>query len=279
MTTYGMLIDIDRCTGCYNCFLSCRDEYSGNNYEGYSAPQPKSGQYWMNIKEVERGTYPKLKVDYIPIPCMQCKNAPCEKAALNGAVYRRDDGIVMIDPEKAKGQKQIAAACPYRVIYWNEELDTPQKCTFCAHGLDHGWKAPRCVESCPVDAIVFGDLDDPDSEITKLKDSGKYERLNSEYALNTRVQYKNLPKRFIAGEVVFSDQLDECAQDVQVTLKKEGKVITTSTTNVYGDFEFDGLEKNSDYSVLVEQKGYASTECAVSTKVDVNLGEVELKPE
>ncbi len=279
MTTYGMLIDIDRCTGCYNCFLSCKDEYCGNNYEGYSAPQPEFNQYWMDIREIERGKYPKVKVDYIPIPCMQCKNAPCEKAALDGAVYRREDGIVMIDPVKAKGQNQIVTACPYRVIFWNEELELPQKCTFCAHGLDHGWKMPRCVEACPVDALVFGDLDDPNSEISKLKDSGKYERLNSEYALNTRVQYLNLPKRFIAGEVVLADQPDECAEGVTVSLKQDDKAVSTSTTNVYGDFEFDGLKKNVEYTVVVEKKGYGSVECVANTRVDVNLGEIELRPE
>ncbi len=276
MTTYGMLIDIDRCTGCYNCFLSCKDEFCGNDYGTYSAAQPEFNQFWMDIREIERGTYPKLKVDYIPIPCMQCQNAPCIKAAVNGAVYKREDGIVIIDPEKAKGQSEIAKACPYRVIYWNTELDIPQKCTFCAHGLDNGWKAPRCVESCPTDAIVFGDLDDAGSAISKLKASGNYKRLNPEFALNSNVLYQDLPKRFIAGEVVLSDKKDECAQNVNVTLKQDGGVISTTTTNVYGDFEFDGLDPDATYSVMIETNGYAAVEETVRTKIDVNLGEIEL---
>lgn len=278
MTTYGMLIDIERCTGCYNCFLSCRDEFCGNDYQGYSASQPDSGQFWMNVKEVERGKYPKVKVDYIPVPCMQCKNAPCEKAAIDGAVYARDDGIVIIDPEKAKGQKAIAEACPFRVIYWNEQLQLPQKCTFCAHLLDQGWEVPRCVESCPTDAIIFGDLDDPESAISKLKASGKFERLRPEFGVNPKVLYSDPPKRFVAGEVILADKKDECAANINVTLKKEGTVVAKSETNVYGDFEFDGLEKDAQYSVLIENSGYTEVECPVQTKFDVNLGEIELSP-
>ena len=108
-----------------------------------------TGQYWMNIVEKERGTFPKVKLSCIPFTCMHCSNAPCMKAAKDGAIYRREDGIVIIDPEKAVGQKQIVDACPYRVIYWNEEKNLPQKCTMCAHLLDQGWKTPRCVEMCP----------------------------------------------------------------------------------------------------------------------------------
>ncbi|MBU2511548.1 oxidoreductase [bacterium] len=278
MTTYGMLIDVDRCTGCYNCFLSCKDEYCGNDYPGYSASQPEFGQFWMNIKEVERGEYPKVKVDYTPIPCMQCKNAPCVQVAQNGAAYMRDDGIVIIDPEKAKGQKEIADACPYRVIYWNDALQLPQKCTFCAHLLDKGWKQPRCIESCPTDAKVFGDLDDPNSEISKLKASGNYEVLRPEFNASPKVLYASLPKRFISGEVLLSDKKSECAQGIKVTLQKNGARVSDTITDVYGDFEFDGLEQGTGYSVKVEFDGYASISLEVASRIDTHLGEIELVP-
>jgi len=102
-----MIIDITKCSGCYNCFLACRDEFCGNDYPGYSVAQPYSGQFWMKILERERGRYPKVKVAYTPIPCMQCENAPCIEASLDGAVYRRADSMVILDPAKAQGQKQI----------------------------------------------------------------------------------------------------------------------------------------------------------------------------
>ncbi len=202
MTKYGMVIDITRCNGCYSCFLACRDEYCGNDYPPYSLSQPFSGHFWMRIIERERGQYPKVKVAYTPVLCMHCEDPPCAKASPNNAVYQRADGIVIIDPEKAVGQKEIVSACPYRVIYWNEEKNIPQKCTFCAHLLDQGWKEPRCVEVCPTLALVFGDIEDPKSEISKLIASGKVEALNPEYELGEKVYYIGLPKKFIAGTVV-----------------------------------------------------------------------------
>ena len=94
---------------------------------------------------------------------------------------RSADGIVIIDPVKAKGQKDLLKSCPYRVIFWNEQAQIPQKCTLCAHLLDRGWKEPRCVEACPTGALLFGDLDDPRSEIARLVRSGKTEALHPEY--------------------------------------------------------------------------------------------------
>ena len=168
MARYGMVIDITRCNGCYNCFVACRDEHWNNDYPPYSVGQPFSGSFWLRIIEKERGSYPKIKVAYTPVLCMHCENAPCIHVAKNNAVYRRPDGIVVIDPERAVGQREILNACPYRVIYWNEEKNLPQKCTLCAHLIDRGWKEPRCAEACPTQAMVFGDMDDPNSKISQL---------------------------------------------------------------------------------------------------------------
>ena len=274
MAKYGMVIDITRCNGCYACFLACRDEYWDNDYPPYSLAQPFTGHFWMRIIERERGKYPKVKVAYIPLPCMQCQNPPCARTAQNNAVYERPDGIVIIDPEKAVGQKQIVSDCPYRVIYWNEEKNIPQKCTFCAHLLDKGWKEPRCVEACPTDALVFGDLDDPNSKVSKLMASEKVETIHPEYRLKPRVYYIGLPKRFIAGTVVFGDK-DECAENVNVTLSGDGQKETVKTNN-YGDFEFEGLEADKKYSIKIEHPGYAPKEFTTQTKIDVYLGEIIL---
>ena len=275
---YGMIIDVTRCNGCYNCFLACRDEFYGNDYPGYSAAQPFSGQHWVKVIEKERGQYPKVKVAYTVIPCMQCENAPCVEASLNKAVYQRPDGVVIIDPIKASGQKQIVDACPYRVIYWNEEKNLPQKCTFCAHLLDTGWKEPRCVEGCPTKALIFGDVNDPDSEISKviLAAKGKLEVLHPEYELTPNVQYIGIPRRFIAGEVVFRDKKDECAVGVNVTLCCKGKADRVTKTDNYGDFEFEGLDADKDYTVLIEYTGYSSKKVKVKTNIDTYLGEILL---
>lgn len=277
MSQYSLLIDVDKCSGCHNCFLACRDEYYDNEYPPYSAAQPLNGQFWMQIKEIERGTYPKPKLDYIPLPCLHCKNAPCIDAGKDGAVYRRSDGIVMIDPVKAKDQPEIVSACPFRVVFWNAEQAIPQKCTLCAHRLDQGESQPRCVESCPTGALVFGDLDDPNSHISKLSAALEFEDFHPEYGTEPSVKYTGLPKRFITGEVVFKDKQGECAQGVNITLESDGVKLET-TTDTFGDFEFEGLEKNRSFRLFVNQSGYAVRHFNVITRTDVNLGEIVLEP-
>jgi Fe-S-cluster-containing dehydrogenase component len=232
----------------------------------------------MKVIEKERGVTPKVKVDYIPIPCLQCSDAPCVNKSPNRAVYRRPDGIVIIDPEKAKGQREIVSYCPHRLIYWNEEKDIPQKCIFCAHLLDKGWKEPRCVEACPSGALLFGNLDDPNSEISKLVASLKTEELNPAFYLKPNVRYIDLPKRFIAGEVVFRDHQSECAPGIKVTLT-DGKQSLEGKTDSFGDFEFDGLESSKKYTIQVEHKGYKTSEQEVVTYSDLNLGVIELIPD
>lgn len=274
MTRLGLLIDVTRCSGCHNCFLACRDEHYGNEYPGYSAAQPLNGQFWMQVKEVERGRYPRPKLSYIPSPCLQCQSAPCEAVATDGAVYHRADGVVVIDPVRAKGQDQIVAACPYRVVYWNAELKLPQKCTLCAHRLDAGEKQPRCVESCPTGALLFGDLDDPAAEIARASAALPVETYHPEYETGPLVNYVGLPKRMVAGEVVIEGS-DACAEGVKVTLEGDG-VARETASGVFGDFEFDGLPPGEAFRVTVAFEGYAPRSFDVRTHTDVDLGEVVL---
>jgi len=273
MKNYGMLIDIDKCTGCYNCFLSCRDEHYGNDFPPISSAQPFKDHFWMQIIERERGKYPKVKVSFIPKPCMHCDDPPCAGPSINGAVYKRPDGIVIIDPKKSEGQKEIVSACPHRVIFWNEDKHIPQKCTLCAHLLDQGWKEPRCVEACPTGALSFGDLDDPKSEFAKLWNSGQ--ALSPELELKPRVKYLAIPKRFVAGAVLLKDR-DECAENARVTLTGRKKKQTVKANN-FGDFEFEGLGEGEAFGVKVEYPGYAPQTFEVQTKTDVYLGDILLK--
>jgi Fe-S-cluster-containing dehydrogenase component len=277
MTRLAILVDVTKCTGCHNCFLACRDEFYGNDYSPYSAPQPLEGQFWMQVREVERGRYPRPKLDYIAIPCQHCETAPCMNVAADNAVYRREDGIVMIDPAKAKGQKDIVNTCPYRVIFWNDDLDIPQKCTLCAHLLDQGEKEPRCVEACPTGALIFGDLDDPESAIAKATAALQPEAFHPEYGTEPLVKYVGLPKRMIAGEVVRKDVPGECAEGALVTLEGNGATQQVKSDS-YGDFEFDGLEKNTSYRVRIELVGYSSQVFEVVTHTDIDLGTVVLEP-
>jgi Fe-S-cluster-containing dehydrogenase component len=268
-----MVMDVTKCNGCYNCFLVCKDEYCGQDHKPYSVGLPMTGQSFITVTEKERGQYPKVKVDYIATMCQQCEAMPCANAAPE-AVYKRDDGIVMIDPEKAAGNKDIVTRCPYRVITWNEEKKLAQKCTMCAHLLDAGWKEPRCVEACPTGSLVFGDLDDPDSEISKIVASGKTEAYR-DFKLGEKVRYVGVPKEFIAGAVVFGDK-DECAKGVDVTLEAEGKTVASATTDGFGDFQFEGLATGGSYVLRIAAPGYVSQAITVKTYKSINLGDIVL---
>ncbi len=277
MAKYGMVIDITRCTACYCCFTACKDEYWDNDYPPYSAAQPRHGQSWVRLDKKEGGTYPHIKVFYMPVTCMQCENAPCIKAAKDGAVYKRPDGIVIIDPKKAVGQKQIVDACPYHAIFWDEEKQLPQKCTFCVQRLEEG-KTPRCVQACANEALIFGDLDNPESEVSKLVKSGEAEVFHPEYNTRPNVYYIGLDrivKSFIAASIVFGDT-DECAENVKATLvNKQAREEKTALTDNYGVFEFAGLDAGK-YSVKLEYAGYAPKVIDVDLKADSYLGYISL---
>ncbi len=274
MAKYAMVIDIDLCTSCYACFLACKDEHCNQAHLPVTAAQPHMGHRWMDIKDVERGKSARVKVATFPIPCMHCQDAPCEKAATDHAVVRRDDGIVLIDPLKAKGQKQLVDACPYNAIYWNEEENLPQKCTLCAHWLDQGYKEPRCVEVCPTQALTFGDLDDPDSEVRKKMGQGAVVLEPGDKGLNPLVTYLNVPGMLVAG-TVFCPDVQEVARDARVTLSGNGTAQSVKA-NGFGDFEFENLPRGREYSLKIELPGYQPWETTLTTNEHWVEGRIQL---
>ena len=277
MKKYNMIIDVAKCHDCNNCFLSCKDEYIGNDFLPYSVAQPWHGQRWMNIMRKERGQYPLVDVAYLPTPCMHCDDAPCIRAAKDGAVYKRDDGVVIIDPEKAKGQNDLVDSCPYGAIWWNSDKAVPQKCTFCVHLLEDGWDKPRCVQACPTGAIEVIYVED--AEMKKIQKAENLEVLKPALKTKPRVYYKNLyryEKCFIAGNVALQDT-DECADGAKVTLHKGAKALETVETNNYGDFKIDRLEENSgEYSLEIKYPGYKTQKVKVDLKTSISIGTVYL---
>jgi Fe-S-cluster-containing dehydrogenase component len=270
-----MVIDVAKCIACYSCFAACKDEYWENDY-AYSAGQPRFGQFWMNLVKKERGDYRCSKVAYQPILCQHCKDAPCEKAAENGAVYRTDKGAVIIDPKKAVGQKQIADACPYGVVYWNEEKKLAQKCTMCAHRLEEG-KTPRCVQICPSGCMTFGDFDDPNSEVSKLLKEQSAQVFHPEFKTNPNIYYLNLQKMeslMVAGTAVRGDKNEAAVKAVAYLKGPDGKE-QKAEVNFFGDFEFDGL-KAGKYTLRVEEAGYAAKSLDVDLTDSKSLGDIVL---
>jgi NAD-dependent dihydropyrimidine dehydrogenase PreA subunit len=186
------------------------------------------------------------------------------------AVVKRNDGLVLIDPEKASGNRALVDSCPYGAIYWNEELNLPQKCTGCAHLIDEG-KLPRCVEACCTDALLFGEEKDFKDLISQA------EVLAPNTGSKPRVYYLNLPKHFVSGEV-WDPKNDEDLENATVILtdKKSGEIRTTKTDD-FGDFWFNKLPEGV-YGLKVELEGFVSWEIP-ELKVDksLNIGDIPLK--
>jgi len=255
MAKYGLTIDVEKCCGCYACFLSCRDEYSGKSHLPTAAAQPE-GHQWIRVEEIEHGTGSKVKVDYVPWVCRHCGDPECVKNAPAGAAFKRDDGIVIFDPEKSKGWDSAQKACPHGVVFWNQGAGIPQKCTLCAHMRDAGEKATRCSECCPTGAIVYGEI--PES-------------------VDGLVQILGIPQPFLAGEVAYADLPSEPAEGVTVRLLDEsGALLSECKTNFLGDFEFNGLAADCFYQIIIERDKYISKEITLELRSSTNLGTIML---
>jgi len=265
----SFVIDLSICNGCYCCQIACKDEHVGNDWTPYARPQPDTGQFWIGIKEKVRGTVPKVMVSYLPKMCMHCEDAPCiMECKVEGAIYQRDDGLVIIDPNKCTGCQLCADACPYDAIYFNEDLNIAQKCTGCAHLLDDGWEVPRCVDQCPTGALKFGE----ESELKELID--KAEPLNPDAGIKTRVHYLNLPRKFVAG-TLYDPIEKEVIIGATCTLKdSENDETFTADTDNFGDFWFRDLKDDRTFSLVLEKDGKSLSFDDISTAEDMNLGDI-----
>jgi Fe-S-cluster-containing dehydrogenase component len=251
MKQHYLVIDVELCFDCNNCFVACKDEYVDNAWPPYTEAQPRHGHRWMNIERTERGVYPRIDVAYRPTPCMHCEDAPCEKAHPE-AVTRREDGIVLIDPDKARDKQSLTKSCPYGAIYWNDEYRVAQKCTMCAHLIDSGDAPcmPRCVHSCPTDAIKHYFAEPAEME-QKIKDEN-LEVFMPELDTKPHVFYKNyylFDKAFIAGGFLKNG---ECVKDAEARLVGNG-VDEKQVTDYFGDFKFDNLNPG-EYTLYADGK-------------------------
>jgi Fe-S-cluster-containing dehydrogenase component len=271
-----MAIDLNKCIGCYNCQVACKDEHVYNSFPPIAAEQPNFGHFWLSIEEREQVWDPShIKVTYIPKPCQHCDDAPCAKAAKDGAVYKRTDGIVIIDPEKAVGQKDLVSSCPYGSIYLNEEKGLPQKCTFCAHLVDDKWQEPRCAQSCPMSCIYFGDVEDPESGIYQFLAANQAEAFHPEYGTKPNVYYVGLPKPHLSGTVRLAEG-NECAADVTVTLTCPDGGKRTTVTDFFGDFKFRDAPQGA-CQISCELAGYGQQSSAIVLDKEITfLGEIQL---
>jgi Fe-S-cluster-containing dehydrogenase component len=198
MPRYGMVIDLKKCIGCLSCVIACKSE-------NFTRP----GIFWSKVEDIETGTYPMVNRVFMPMLCSHCKHAPCIDVCPTGASHKREDGIVLINYNKCVGCKYCIEACPYGARYFNGERDgyfpggfTPsekigyqkhkvgvvEKCTFCVERLAQG-KPPACVQVCIGKARFFGDLDDPQSEVSKMIRSKHGIQQKSELGVDPSVYY------------------------------------------------------------------------------------------
>jgi NAD-dependent dihydropyrimidine dehydrogenase PreA subunit len=199
-------------------------------------------------------------------------------AATGGAIYKRPDGIVIIDPVKSKGQQQIVNACPYGVITWNPDLQIPQKCTWCVQRLETG-ESPRCMNACPGLVIKIGTWENT----VNLDEAGRIEftPLHPEYNTQSRAYYEGLPKTFIAGALTDSST-GECLAGATVTCTDNNPaptvdpVVGSTTSDAYGDFWFDGLTAGNTYTITISKAGKTTQTIPVKLTTDTDLGEIKL---
>lgn len=252
MSKWNLIVDVALCHNCNNCVLATKDEYTGNAFPPYAAPQPAHGGDWLRVRRRNRGQAPMVDVAYLPVMCNHCDEAPCIKAAGDGSVYKRNDGIVIFDPVKTAGRKDVVKSCPYGAITWNEELQIPQAWPFDAHLLESGWKEPRCAQACPTGAMRAVKADDGAMAATAAKEN--LQVLQPKLGTKPRVYYKNLHRytaHFIGGSVARKDAgVEELAGGVTVRLLRNGAEIARAITDAFGEFKFDGLEGGgAQYSV------------------------------
>jgi Fe-S-cluster-containing dehydrogenase component/formate-dependent nitrite reductase membrane component NrfD len=156
VTQQAFVIDQNRCIGCHACTVACKVEHG-----------VELGVFRTWVKYIERGEFPDVRRHFAVLRCNHCTNAPCVAVCPVGALFKREDGIVDFDPQRCIGCKACLNACPYDALYIDPESETAAKCNFCAHRVELDLK-PSCEVVCPVGAIVSGDVDDPESEVSRL---------------------------------------------------------------------------------------------------------------
>ena len=162
MPRYGLVFDLERCIGCQACTVACKVE-NGTEHGSWIRVEMQQGQ---NL-DTASGKFPEVNLTYQPVACMHCQQPPCVDACPVGAIYKRNDGVVILDSSLCNGCEACLSACPYGVILWNEKDRVASKCHLCSHRIDQGL-LPFCATCCEGQAIHFGDLSNPSSELSRL---------------------------------------------------------------------------------------------------------------
>lgn len=189
---YGMVIDLRRCVGCHACTVVCKMEHN--------SPKDQSRSW---VEEIDKGTYPNISRIKLPRLCNQCQDAPCVKACPVAATFPSTGNIIVVDEEKCIGCGACVNTCPYGARFLDEgKVD---KCDLCFERVTNGL-VPACVSTCISSARFFGDLNDPDSEVSRLVAEYNAKPLGEGYGLNPAVYYIGLEE---SGAYDYLDSIKE----------------------------------------------------------------------
>ncbi len=156
MPNYGFAIDLRKCIGCHACTIACKAEH-----------QIPVGVNRCWVKTVEKGMFPDTRRFFFPVLCNQCTDAPCVRICPTSALFKRRDGIVDLNGQSCIGCRACMEACPYDQLFIDPDTHTAEKCNFCANRVENRL-LPSCVSVCPTECRIFGDLDDPASEVSRI---------------------------------------------------------------------------------------------------------------
>jgi Fe-S-cluster-containing dehydrogenase component len=248
-------------------------------YINESAAQPLHGQSSVKMEYHESGQWPMVETNFRPAMCNNFDDAPCIAAADNDAVKKRDDGIVIIDPRLAKGQKQIVDACPYGAIYWNEESNLPQAWPFYAHLLDGGWEQTKLETVCPTE--VFQSLKISDADMQQLASDENLVTLESATKAKPRVYYKNnhlFTSCFVGGAIVSTvDGVEDCVSGAAVSLYDGDSLLGTAKSDGFGEFKISGLQRDlGELTQRVELDGAPANSMNINLRDSLYVGSIEV---
>lgn len=281
MEKWNLIVDVEKCNNCANCSLAALDEHVGNDFPGYAAAQPRDAMPLIDMRRHVRGDGEHVDVSYMPSMCNHCDKPRCMEGN-EGAVIKRADGIVLIDPVKARGRRDLVDKCPYGAIQWNEEKQVPQIWIFDAHLLDAGWKTPRCQQACPTGAYRAVKLSDERMKALVREEGLEVSR--PELGTVPRVYYKNLyriNRRFIAGSVVTANGgTPDCLRGCTVTLQRAGVELARAETDWFGDFKIDGLpDETQSFTLVFAHPDHETVRMMVQTDAaGKSVGVVTLEP-
>lgn len=258
MKKWNLIVDVALCENCNNCVLAAKDELVDNAFPGYSAPHQRQGRGVVWIERQTRGSAHMVDTAYRPGMCGHCDAGPCLAAGADGAVRKREDGIVLIDPIKAKGRRDLVDACPYGAIVWNEAEQLPQNWFFDAHLLDTGWATPRCTAVCPTLAIEAVCLSDED--MAARAEAERLRTWHPEWSTRPRLYYRNLhrfDRAFVGGSLLTREGEEmACVAGARVELRLGGELVSRTISDAFGDFRFDDLPPDGvTYQIGIECDG------------------------